>query len=58
MRFIYVMDEKSKDTLLKKGYNLLKNDGENNIWVFENPHLDVLEFDLDVPHVLSDVLTF
>lgn len=52
------MDEKSKDTLLKKGYNLLKNDGENNIWVFENPHLDVLEFDLDVPHVLSDVLTF
>jgi hypothetical protein len=56
--FIYVMDETSKETLLKKGYNLLKNDSQNSIWVFENPKPDVMEFDAGVPCVFSSVLTF
>ncbi len=56
--FIYVMDETSKETLLKKGYNLLKNDSLNSVWVFENPMPDVVEFDAGVPCIFSSVLTF
>lgn len=61
MKFIYVMDKKSKRELLKKGFTLLKEDKANSIWVFENKYAgDAACFDLEVscPHVLSDVLTF
>lgn len=61
MKFIYVMDKKSRKHLLKKGFTLLKEDKVNSIWVFENKYADdIARFDLCVtcPHVLSDVLTF
>lgn len=58
MKFIYVMDKKAADILLKRKFNLLKADEANSIWIFENEEPDNMEFSLDVPHVLSDVLTF
>ena len=58
MKFIYVMDKKAKKVLLSKGYKLLKVDEENSIWCFENQESEDMEFDLGVPHVLSDILTF
>lgn len=57
LRFIYVMTQNDKDKLEKMGYNLLKSDAENSIFVFENKH--ELCFDLnDVQHILSNILTF
>lgn len=55
--FIYVMDVKIKDKLMRLGYTLLKDDGKDTLWVFaakENQTFD----SLDVPCVVSDVLTF
>lgn len=55
--FIYVMDVESKDKLLKLGYELLKDDEKNTIWVFSNK--DNQQFDsFNIPCVVSDVLTF
>lgn len=55
--FIYVMDVESKDKLINLGYELLKNDEKNTIWVFSNK--EDRQFDsLDIPCVVSDVLTF
>ena len=55
--FIYVMDEESRDELLKHGFELLKTHQNGSIWVFANKA--DRQFDaLDVPCVVSDVLTF
>lgn len=55
--FIYVMDTKSRDFLLKHGYELLKENKQRNIWVFKNK--DDQNFDnFDIPCVVSDTLTF
>lgn len=57
MRFIYVMCSEHKDKLVKLGYKLLKEDKRNGVFVFENR--EEFEFEkLDIPHVLSDTLTF
>lgn len=61
MLFIYVMDEKSKKYLIKRGFKLIKEDEANSIWVFENKETVCFENGEDVlavPHVLSNVLTF
>ena len=58
MRFIYVMDKKSMRTLKKKGYNVLKADAVNCIWVFENKEETFFDLDFECKCVLSDVLTF
>ncbi len=58
MRFIYVMDEKAKKKMLRHGYALIKEDKENSIWIFENKDVMNFELDVDVPYVLSNVLTF
>ena len=51
------MSQQDKDKLEKMGYNLLKSDTTNSIFVFENK--DELCFSLnDVQHILSNVLTF
>lgn len=56
-RFIYVFDEESKDILLNKGFELVKNDEPQHMYVFANS--DTLCFDLnDVPLAYSDTLTF
>lgn len=55
--FLYVMDTESRDKLLALGFELLKTNTQNTIWVFVNKQ--ELAFDsLEVPCVVSDTLTF
>ena len=56
--FIYVMDIESRDLLLSRGYELLKQNSNQNIWVFTNKENQ--QFDMvDIPFcVVSDTLTF
>ena len=57
MRFIYVMSANDKEKLEKLGYNLLKADEVNSVYVFENKV--ELNFSVgDMPHILSNTLTF
>ena len=56
MMFIYVMDLESKELLEKHGYVLLKSDEQHNVYCFENKK--EIEFALDVPCVISSVMTF
>lgn len=58
MRFIYVMNSKDKDKLEALGYNLLKEDTNNSIFVFENKMNLNFELDEEIQYVLSDTLTF
>lgn len=58
MRFIYVMNSKDKDKLEALGYNLLKADTNNSVFVFENKMNLNFELDEDIQYVLSDTLTF
>lgn len=56
-KFIYVFTVNARDLLLKKGYQLLKSDDANNIFIFANS--DRMAFDLTgVIHLASDTLTF
>lgn len=55
--FLYVMDAESRDKLLTLGFELLKANPQNTIWVFVNKQ--ELAFDsVEVPCVVSDTLTF
>ena len=57
MKFICVMNEKVKNTLLNQGYKLINADVVNSIWTFENSNN--VKFDLnDISHILSDTLRF
>lgn len=56
--FVYVMDEESRDRLVSLGYKLLKYDERNSVWCFENKVPDALAFELDIPCVVSSVMTF
>ena len=63
MRFVYVMKKEDKDKMVAMGYSLIKEDKQNNLWVFENK--DVTTFasedeitNAGVSFVLSDMLTF
>lgn len=57
-RFIYVLDDDTKDRLLKNNYNLIKSDEKKKVYVFENKFVD-LTFDMvGITCVYSDVLTF
>jgi len=58
LRFIYVMNSKDKDKLEALGYNLLKADTNNSIFVFENKMNLNFELDEEIQYVLSDTLTF
>jgi len=58
LRFIYVMSSKDKDKLEALGYNLLKADINNSIFVFENKMNLNFELDEEIQYVLSDTLTF
>lgn len=57
-RFIYVFEERAKKDLMKRGYNLLKEDPENQIWVFENKDPGNIDFELHYQCVLSNVMSF
>lgn len=63
MHFVYVMSYEDKEKMLKLGFNLIKSDIANNIWVFENA--DVMTFETEdrisgagIAFILSDMLTF
>lgn len=57
MKFIYVFSTEDKDTLLKVGFTLLKEDARNSIYVFGKNN--ALTFALaDVSYVETDTLTF
>jgi hypothetical protein len=56
-KFIYVFDDKARDTLLGMGYELLKNDGNKKMYVFVNKEPSDLRYAC-VEHALSDTLTF
>ena len=56
--FIYVMDETSRDVLLTKGMKLLCADEKRKLWCFEAPEDVIMFSDLEVPHVISSVMTF
>lgn len=58
LRFIYVMTSKDKDKLKSLGYNLLKADEKNSIYVFENKINLNFELGSTMQYVLSDTLTF
>lgn len=52
------MTSKDKDKLKSLGYNLLKADEKNSIYVFENKINLNFELDSTMQYVLSDTLTF
>lgn len=59
MKFIYVFGLDARNDMLSLGYELIKGDESASIYVFENSHKACFELDeLDIPHVLSNVLTF
>ena len=63
MRFVYVKSEQDRDLMLALGYDLMKEDKRNHIWIFQNKN--DIAFDSDgkldnvgVKFVLSNTLTF
>lgn len=63
MRFVYVMKKEDKDKMVAMGYSLIKEDKQNNLWVFENKDLTTFASEDEITNagisfVLSDMLTF
>lgn len=60
-KFIYVFSDKDKDMLLSMGFELIQEDSNNGIYIFEN---DLANVDLvfseieDLKYTLSDTLRF
>ena len=57
MFFVYVFNETDSETLIKRGYRLLKVDKANGVYVFENDMDQRFDFS-EVPALITDVLTF
>lgn len=56
-RFLYVFDSESRDALIAAGFQLMKSDKKNSLYVFAN-RMD-MAFELaDISFVRSDILTF
>ena len=56
-KFIYVFEKKAAKDFIKRGYQLLKEDTENQIWVFANKDPEELEFSTKYQVVLSDTIS-
>lgn len=58
--FIYIFDSNSRDILIEAGYQLLRSDETNNIYVFVNKDPSELRFNdnSEFKFVYSNVLTF
>lgn len=56
--FVYVMDDDSRRLLEARGFQLIKKDARNGLWCFENKNMETFEFSMDIPCVVSDVMTF
>ena len=57
-KFIYVFTKEAMKDLKKRGYELLREDEKNQIWIFVNKDPDSLEFTTDYQCVLSNTLSF
>lgn len=55
--FIYVFSQEDKDKLINLGYQLLKSDESNNMFVFANENRAVFSLD-NIEYVESNILTF
>ena len=56
---MYVFDTNARDLLLAQKYKLLKEDIENNIFVFDNYSQSNHEFTFNnLKYIVSDTLTF
>lgn len=59
MKFIYIFTQEGYDDMVRRGYELLKEDRANGIWVFVNKDPEDMEFsDRNYNAVLSNVVTF
>lgn len=56
-KFIYVFTKEISDALAAQGFNLVKSDEENKIYVFENDPTAKLQFSKG-DFVFSNILTF
>lgn len=56
-KFIYAFSESDRDTLLSRGYTLMKEDNIKKIYVFKNKD-DLCFSARDGTFALSDTLTF
>lgn len=55
-KFIYVFTKEAHDDMVKRGYELMKEDRENGLWIFLNNDPDNLEFSSEYQVVLSNVI--
>ena len=58
-KFIYVFEKRAVKDLKKRGYELLKEDEQNEVWIFANKDSDDRELDFAVNYqvVLSNVIS-
>lgn len=56
-RFIYVFSEEARDRLLAAGYTLLKSDGKNNTYIFDNDPRVAFSFS-GIGELKTDTLSF
>lgn len=57
-KFIYVFNKANRDILISKGYQLIKSDKQNNVYVFENRNEYCFSLDDEVEAIYSDMMTF
>lgn len=57
-KFIYVFTKEAAKDMKKKGYELLKVDEQNQIWIFINKDPENINFSTKYQCVLSDVISF
>lgn len=55
--FVYVFNTNACDSLLKAGYQLLKADLKNDIYIFENQEIATFDFS-EIDFTLSNILPF
>ena len=61
MNFIYVMSVKDKNKMVSLGYDLIREDTRNSMWVFKNKDTFACEDEISgagIKFVLSNTLTF
>lgn len=56
-KFIYVFNTEARDKLLSYGFNMLKSDDKNSVYIFANQASMVFALS-DTSYILSDTLTF
>ena len=57
-KFIYVFTKEAAKDMKKRGYELLKVDEQNQIWIFVNKDPENINFSANYQCVLSDVISF